>query len=539
MATTKLTPRQKMINMLYLVLTAILALNVSSEVLDAFKDVNDGIELSNKTMKIKNDGLYAEFTKQYGIDSLRAKDAYFKATQARLISKNLYTLLDEYKQQMIQEAGGIVQETGKIKRDDDIDVPTRMFVEKNGQTGRELRQKIQDARQQLLALMLDDDREKMECSFAIRIHEPTDGRTWEYARFNHVPVVAAVTEISKFQNDVLAAEGHIMESLYSSVYKESETVDQFAAKIISGSNYILQGDQYKADVMIAGYSTTLKPEVFLGSFTNQVRRDQYNGLVPMTSTNEELPLTNITPIDVRDGLGKLTMPANGTGTKKYTGVIRLPSKNGGYKLFPFEGEYEVAPKLAVASPRKMNVLYIGLDNPVDISVAGVSQNDVVASFEGSGTLIKNSDGSYKALVTTPGNAKIKISARINNTLVPMGEQVFRIKRIPDPLTTIDGNKKGGEIRPAVIQQITGVVARSDDFIYGDIQWKVLSCRVGVRKGIDYYPVDNPGPAFNQKVKDLVKGLKKGDAVFIDEILVKGPDDKTRKIAPLAFNITSQ
>src|SRR5581483_10201469 len=120
MASAKLTPRQKMINMLYLVLTAILALNVSNEVLDAFKTVNDGINLTNNTQQSKNNATYSLLGREYAIDSIKARDAYQKAGQAQFIAQKLNALLEQYKQEMIKEAGGIDPETGKIHRDDDI-----------------------------------------------------------------------------------------------------------------------------------------------------------------------------------------------------------------------------------------------------------------------------------------------------------------------------------------------------------------------------------------------------------------------------------
>ena len=194
MQNSQLTPRQKMINMLYLVLTAILALNVSSEVLDAFKNVNDGISTTNRSLQSKNSDIYSELNQQFVNDSLKAKKAFLKSKQARTVSAKLYTLLEQYKKEMIVEAGGIDAETGKIKRDDDINVPTRMFVENGGTKGKALKQQIETTRKELLDLLPAEEQAEVEKSLSLKMDEPVASSSWEFAKFNHVPVVAAVAE---------------------------------------------------------------------------------------------------------------------------------------------------------------------------------------------------------------------------------------------------------------------------------------------------------------------------------------------------------
>ena len=540
MTNVQLSPRQKMINMLYLVLTAILALNVSSEVLDAFKTVNDGIGNSNFSLQTKNSGFYSEFAQQFQHDSVRVDEAYSKAREVRELSMKFTSALEEYKKQMIAEAGGIDPETGKIKRDDDINIPTRLFVENDGKNGKALKKEIETTRQKLLGLLSADDRKEAEQSLSLKTDDANDGKAWEVAKFNQVPVVAAVTLLTKYQNDMLSAEGHVVEKLYNSVYATTEKVDKLAAKIISPSSFILQGEAYKADVMVAAYSSTQNPEVFLGQFTPAVKRDERGNLMEVISKSDMPPLANPVKVDVDGGLGKIALTGNATGNKKYTGVVRVRSNaTGEYKFFPFEGEYQVAPKVAVVSPTKMNVLYVGLDNPVDISVPGVSQSDVVAMFEGNGTLLKNPDGSYYARVSAVGKTKIKVSARVGGKLLHIGEQKFRIKNVPNPLTTVDGILQSGSANGKYVEDRNGVVATKNDFVYDTLKWKVLRYMVSIRKGIDLYREPNEGPVFSKKVKDLLKGIKKGDAVFIEQIKAKGPDGKERDIPPLAFNITAR
>lgn len=540
MATTsKMTPRQKMINMLYLVLTAILALNVSSEVLDAFKTVNDGIDLSNNSQKQSNEELYSKLNRQYNIDPKRAQDAYEKSKQVRALSKQLNDLLEKYKQQMIAESGGIDAETGKIKRDDDINVPTHIMVENNAANGKLLKQQILDTRNKMLAVLSEHERKAMEPTLALKIEEPKEeGITWEHAKFNSVPTVAAVTLLSKYQSDVLAAEGHIVERLYGNIYgQDLEMVDVMEAKIISPTNYILQGEQYNANVMVAASSSTLVPEVFIGNFTSAVKRNG-KGFEVIESKSDALPLNNAVKVENEGGMGKLSLSGSATGSKKYTGVVRVRSSSGSYKFYPFEGEYQVAQKSAVVSPQLMNVLYIGLDNPVNISVPGVAQSDVSATIS-AGTLNRKGDGTYTVKVEQPGTTKVVVKAKVNGKEMIMGEQQFRIKRIPKPASTLDGVYGTGRITATKMKSTRGVVPILNDFV-ADVRYTVVSYEVSHRSKKEAsitppYPVQ--GALFSGKAKELINRVAAGDAIFIDNIIVRGPDGKNQKIDAIAFDIT--
>jgi gliding motility-associated protein GldM len=538
-ANSKMTPRQKMINMLYLVLTAILALNVSSEVLDAFKTVNDGIDLSNSSQKQSNEALYAKLNKQYNIDPKRAQEAYEKSQQVRALSKQLNDLLEKYKQQMIAESGGIDAETGKIKRDDDVNVPTHIMVENNAANGKQLKQQILDTRNKMLALLNDKDRKSIEPTLALKIEEPKEeGVTWEHAKFNSVPTVAAVTLLSKYQSDVLAAEGHIVERLYGSINGENvEVVDVMEAKVISPSSYILQGEQYNADVMVAASSSTLIPEVFVGSFTSAVKRNGKSFEV-IESSSDAVPLTNAVKVTTEGQMGKLALSGSATGNKKYTGVVRVKSGSGSYKFYPFEGEYQVAQKSAVVSPVMMNVLYIGLDNPLNISVPGVAQSDVSASIAGAGSLSRKADGSYTADVKTPGPLKVIVKARVNGKEMVMGEQQFRVKRVPDPISTVDGVYETGKVNVSRLKAMKGVVPLLKGFEY-ETKFTVVGFDLSYNSKKDATitpPQAVQGPLFDAKCKALLNRAVAGDAIFIDNIIVRGPDGTNRKINSIAFNV---
>ncbi len=541
MSGVKLSPRQKMINMMYLVLTAILALNVSSEVLNAFKTVNDGISSSNHSLRDKNADTYSVLQKQYERDSLKAKDAFIKAQRAKVLSTQLYTLLEQYKGQMISQAGGIDAANGKIKRDDDIDIATRLFVENEGKTGKDLKHQIENTRVELLKLLSEADRAAEEKSLPLKTDDVGQGKTWEYAKFNQVPVVAAVTLLSKYQNDLLSAESHVIETLFGDIDRDKHKVDKMAAMVMSPSSFVLQGEPYRADVMVAAYSSTQHPEVFIGQFDRSIKKDELGNYAMINSASDALPLVNAQKVEVDGGSGKIVMPGNTIGNKKYSGVVRVKSPKEGYEFYPFEGEYQVAPKVAVVSPKMMNVMYVGLNNSIDVSVPGVASSDVSPILDAQGgTLIKNADGSYNAKVAIPGIAKVLVKAKVNGREVVMGEQQFRVKKVPSPVSTLDGVYEGGKISLAKMKSTRGVVPNVINFDY-PVKFVIQSYLISYRSKKDDNispPILVTGPAYTDKVRDIIdRKLQAGDDVFIDDVTVRGPAGDIRKINPMAFAVT--
>jgi gliding motility-associated protein GldM len=538
MASTKLPPRQRMINMMYLVLTAMLALNVTAEVLNAFKTVDDGIGRSNQSLATKNASLFGDFQMQMQLDAKKAEPFKLKAEESQKICKALYDQLEQYKQQVIKEAGGYGPRSGQLVSNDNIDIATRIFVEENN--GKIIKEAIQKSREQLLALPVADDKMQFISSLPLLVDEPTDGMSWEFHKFNHIPTVAAVTLLSKYQNDALAAENQLVEYFLKKIDYGVHKMDRLTAMINSPSNYIMQGLPYKANVMLTAYSSTQNPDVFIGAFTGEVKKNSSGSYEEIASKTEAPPLNNPQKTDVSNGLGQLTMPGNNVGESKYTGVIRVKDPSGnGYIFYPFEGRYQVAAKTAVVSPTMMNVLYSGLENPVSVSVPGVAQKDIDVSFDGPGAIEKKADGSYVVHVKGRGAAKVKVSARIGGSIVNMGEQDFRVKRMPDPITTLDGAYLGGSIRINDLRSTKGVVAKLVDFDY-PAHFKIDEYTATYRS-VDGTLIKETikGPLYNSTIRNIIdKRIRKGEALFLDDIYAIGPDGEKRKLTPIAFLINS-
>jgi hypothetical protein len=357
---------------------------------------------------------------------------------------------------------------------------------------------------------------------------------WEFAAFNHVPSTAAVTILSKFQNDVIASEGAVIDELFKGISAKSFKFDDLAAAVIAPSSYLMQGQKYTAQIFVAASSKGSDPEVFIGSIPAGAKKfpgtEQYE---PIESADGNV---SGTPLKVENGKGILERPATTVGEQKYSGVIRVKNPDGvGYKLYPFTGGFQVGAKSIVVSPTAMNVLYIGIDNPMKISCAGVQSQDVIASFGGDGQLTKNPDGSYIARVKTPGKTTINVSAKIDGKVQPMGSEEFRIKRIPDPIPTVGGVLRGGAESAGKLKVQTGLVALLENFEF-QARFNVVSFKVGYQKGQDYFEEPIQGTLFNDKVKNILNGLKPKQIIIFDEIKVVGPDGTQRKIPQLAFKI---
>ena len=545
MAGGKLTPRQKMINMMYLVLTALLALNVTNEVLNAFHLVNEGLQSSNGSLTSKNEDIYKAFEKQNQDDPKKAGVYYAKAKQAKEYAKVLFDSLAAYKVAVIKDAEGVIPpgeaEEGDIKRRDDIDIATRMFVEEGAgvKRGKALQKMINDTREKLLSLVDPADKANVKLSLAAPDPKPEGGEklAWEFKTFNHTPATAALTILSKFQNDDISSEGSVIEYLIKKIGATDFKFTDLAAKIIAPTSYVLSGQQYKADIFLAAFNKGVDPEIFLGPIGGfKKNADGTYDAVP--SENPLPPGYSSTPLKAEGGFGKYSAVGSGVGDKTYTGIVRVidPATHK-YKFYPFEGKYQTAPKAVVVSPTKMNVFYIGVDNPVEVSVPGVGQGDVNAVLNGAGTLKKDpaNPGSYIANVTASGKCTIDVNAKMDGKMQAMGNKEFRIKRIPDPTPSTNGGLKGGSAQPGIMKGQSGIAAKLDNFDF-DAKFKVISFRMYYSSKGEIYYDDAQGPVFTAKMKGYIDRCRAKDIIIIDDIKAVGPDGQPRKLGQVTFTI---
>lgn len=540
MAGGKQNARQKMINMMYLVLTALLALNVAKEVLNAFVVINMGLLKQKESIDAKNTAMLNQFNNQLLWDTANQRLKYL-SQQAVYIQK----IADEFSKEVEQmkvdlvvkvddvdanKALEVIKDPMQVKRMDDYDGPTRFFGtdEAPGTTGKanELKTKISGFRENCLQVVdqvLNSRSDKSKNELAkkdimlkldlLLTNDPANNKeypTWEMQYFYRLPLVAALTELTKWENFVKGAELDMLTFLWEDLNAQIYKFDQIKVAVIPKSNFVTSGSNFEADVFLAAYSSS-------GSNPPTI---VYGTGVDSNSLNVTGGVT-LSPENIKNGVAKISIPVSGQGERTFAGTLQLSDPSGNIKKLPFSTKYNVAPPTATVSPTNMNVFYYGLPNPVSISVPGVASNNILVS--GEGCTITGTNGKY---VATPnqqnGNAYINVSARMEDgTTKSMGRYDFRIKRVPNPEIKW-GRKEEGEPMPKseTNQALIPFIPNFEFPVYPVITKYDL--QVIDKSGIIISKTDISGNQIPQNYQSQLKSLNRGVRVNFNNIKVTVP-----------------
>ncbi|MGE0636290.1 MAG: gliding motility protein GldM [Bacteroidia bacterium] len=535
MAGGKETPRQKMIAMMYLVLTAILALNVSKEVIEAFVTVNTSLEATAGNFDEKNGMLYADFDQAKSVDPKKVTAYWEKANRAKELSSELNEYIRKLKVELIAATEGIsIAEADTIhldyvKKQDDFDRPTNILVgnTEDGSNGkaRELKIKLNEYREAMLALVPEKERKNLNLGFETPDRTKKDGtKTWETNQFYNSPLVASVAILSKFQSDVKNAEFDVVNTLYKSFTKEDFPFDTIAAKVLTESNYVMLGDEYKANVFVAAFSTTKNPEIVLGKLNNDG--------TALVSESGSVPAVN--------GMGEYVVRASKEGIFNYEGMVKMTSPSGQQKLYPFKSEYIVARPSMVVSPTAMNVFYMGVDNPVSISVPGVAAENVVATVTGGNQLVKNGNGTYtmKIQKNSPMEVDVNVSAKMSNgETKSMGKMNFRVKRLPKPYARFGEITTSGRMQKGTVDAQLGLVVSYDPSFLFNIVATTKSFDIVLIQGRDVFTHHQEGSGkFTEETERFVKKAKRGDRLIFENIKAKDVNDVVHDLSPISITV---
>ncbi len=540
MAHGKETPRQKMIGMMYLVLTALLALNVSKEAVEAFKRVDEGLVKTTANFMQKNNVVYADFESKALANPAKAGPWVKVARSVRERSNELYEYIQSLKVEIVETAGdldAIVDghvETEKIKRIDDTNIPSEILIGSNN-NGKafDLKAAIIDYREFLLEQVGEGHPnvtagiENSLLTNDVKEHDQTV--LWEYHNFHTLPLVAVITILSKIQNDVRNAEADALDFFFSQIGAADIRVNKLVPTVI-GSNHITSGSNYEAKVFIAAMDSTQKPEIQVGKYETITAA---NGSKEYKMIGDYETLT----IDER-GMGIYKKKTSSLGEKKWGGLIKVKAPDGSKIAYPFEGSYMVAAPNVVVSPTAMNVFYVGVDNPVNISVPGIGDSQIRASMTNgkiSRGKTKRFRGNFIVRPRKPGvEAKVTVTANVGGKAKTMGSVKFRVKNVPDPVAKVAGSK-GGDISKAILSAQRGVVAELENFDF-DLSFRVTGFRVSITDKGYTIDEDSGNNLFTSAQKALLKRLKRNQTAYISEIKAVGPDGKTRKLPPLVFKV---
>ncbi|TLX70961.1 gliding motility protein GldM [Labilibacter sediminis] len=508
------TPRQKMIGMMYLFLTAMLALNVSGELLQAFITMDKGFIQSRETVERKNEVLYDQFRTAHSNNPGKAGDEWREANKIKTAADSLVNHIEDLKIILAHKSSGPEATPNDYVGDNQDIAPQVMITEKAGARSKELKKLISEYKELLLSyLNQEDPADTAFISGFTNIFDTSDEKgekdvvkSWESTKFEHVPLSASMAMLSKIQGDVRNAEADIVASLYSDIDKESYKFTDMMSVVKPYKTTILEGETYKAELYMAAYDPNIIPKIHV------------NGK----------PVRNI-----EQGKGILEMPKMSVGEHSWKGIIEMPSPDGSEDVpYEIEGIFQVVKPSAVISPIKMNVFYEGVENPVAISAPGVASKDLKVTMTN-----VNKKPSKGIFIVTPraGTAGkesvVKVTAEIGGRQKVMGVQNFRIKRVPDPVPEVAG-KSGGKIAKNLLMAQSAVFAEMKDFDF-ELEYTVTRFNVSVLK--NGYIVDEPSKSnrFTKEQKELIKNMPRGSKVSIEDIRAKGPSG-TRNLGTMTF-----
>ncbi len=498
-------PRQLMVNLMYLVLTVMLALNVSAEVLNAFLTMDKSIGESSRIVGDSNAQLFGAIEQQADAYSQFAPFKT-KANEAQILVKTFYEYVGELRSELIETSGGLDENNEPVSKKRK-EPTTRLFV--NEGRGDELESKIIDIRRRLLDLVEDgNEKALLEKILPLEL-EPipadSDKNNWAQFTFQQMPVAAVLPILSKFQNDAKIAESAILNYFYSKVQGEKVVFDQYAAVISADKSYVIKGESLSSEIFLSAFSTT--------------------------ADNVTIKV-NGREIDVRDGKALFNIRPNEIGSQSFTAEVSMTNPiTKEVKTYTKKFNYEVGERSVTASSDKMNVFYLGVDNPFSVSAAGVASKDVnVSSNDVRMEKIRN--GKFNVKPKRTGTATITVSG---GGLEPTTFE-YRVKKIPDPVIRL-GRKGQNSMKPNEIKAFEGLIALLENFDF-EARCNVVGFEITrlPKKG-DASVVRNQGGRFKSEAKNLLSKATFGDTFFFDQIRVKCPgDDVTRKINGLSIKI---
>ena len=498
-------PRQKMINIMYLVLTALLAINISAEILNAFKTINESLEKTNSAVNASTTQILASLTQKLNDPATRDRASVWKpkADQVSSYAKETFDYLENLKKEIITASS----KGGKLKEDEQ-NATTRILV-KEGK-GKQLYELLKRYKENVLKT---DEKINTQFvnSFAVNLDPPksqnSNKKTWEEAYFYMAPAVGVLSILSKFQNDVRTSENKVVTFCHEQVGKVEVVFDSYAAIVGQNSNYLMPGQKIEIKAGIGAFSKEAKPTINIGGATVPIGEEGF--------ALKELDAGSV---------GPHTIPVTISYTNQNTGQQERKE---------VKVEYMVGQSNASVGLDKMNVLYIGVPNPVSVAASGGGDDKVkVSVVGGGGSLVKKGPGKYDAFVSTVTD-DCKINIEVDGKPSSFN---FRVRTIPEAQAFIGGQPSGANINAGSFRAQGGVGAGIKNFPF-ELEYDVLSFTFTCDTDDDIVSIPNQGAAFSSQVRAAINQyVQAGRMVTIDDIRVKGPDGRTNKAPSLVYYI---
>ncbi len=535
MAGGKETPRQKMIGMMYLVLTALLAMNVSKQILQGYLSVNESLVKSKQNLTENNSRVTKAFEASIG-GNAAAKPYYEKALEAQKLIQEVDKYISELRAKIVAHTEPTALENEKIAdtlnlrrmdKIDDYDMPSHMLglgepktPEKGPFTAYELRMKMTGLHDKLVAMVdamqkdpktkfLEDDYQGIKKKFASI--KPTDSNreedgvkfNWEMDNFYHLPLAAVYTNLNKFQTDLKNVEAEVLQVFSGASGKLAIKFDAIKARVVAPSSYIAAGQPYEANIFLAASSSKLAAgdmEILIGVDSAAAA----NGAKGSSS------------VPVVGGEGLYSVGTGGEGDQEYKGVIKYKNPDGSFKYYPFSGAYKVAKSAASVSADQMNVFYAGVPNPVTAAAAGISPQDISVNATGAGVRVTpKGAGKYEFNFSGTGECMVSVSAKTKDGVKSQGPPIkFRVKPLPKPELKIGGKFAPQEMKKGELGMVSGLGAGANGFDF-QANFVVLSYEVtGKAKG-KLMQESGTGNNLSGAAASILKGADVGSKIYID------------------------
>ncbi|QHI36948.1 hypothetical protein IMCC3317_23190 [Kordia antarctica] len=520
MAGGKLSARQKMINLMYLVFIAMMAMNMSKEVLSAFGLMEAKFADANEATIDRNDRLLLELKTKAAENPKEFKSPAAKAQQVKIASDNLYAYLETLKVELLREGGYEVDETGKLPFEemDKTDILDEAWFtgDRLTTTGQEVMAKIEEYKVKIQTILATDESyrgraEAFEKTFSTDKVENNDGKEIDWLAYNYqgFPAIASYTKLTAMQNDIKVNEANMFSLFLGNIVTDATTLNNYQAIILADKSAFFAGEKFQGKVVIGKYAN-----------------------VPPTKLVVQGSEINLSESIDESGAATLDFNVGNVGEHEIKGEFTFIENNKELKI-PITGNYVVVPKpnSATISADKMNVVYRGVDNPMTISFAGVSDNKVTANAAG---LTKMSgSGKYNMKPQSGTSVTINVTAKLDDGSSTGDKATFRIKEIPAPTGYFRGVAGSTKMSKSGVAKGT-VQAKLDDFDF-DLPLRVTQFDFKV-PGQPTITVN--GSKLDSRAQNALNRAKRGQTVQILNIKAKSSGPLIKRVAPVIIEITN-
>ena len=500
------SPRQKMINLMYIVLLAMLALNVSNEVLKGFDLVGASLNRSTDNVVKENEAAYADLAEQLKANPAKVRPWYDRAMAVKRMSDSLYNFTEQLRWAIAREADGADGNPDAIRNKEDLEAAGRVMLAPVRGQGKALFNSVNSFRDRILSHVTDPrQRAIIASNLSTEVPRKADymGRNWESYMFEEMPAIAAITMLSKLQGDVRKAENEVLHTLISNIDLKDIRVNELNAYVLPEATTLLPGETFSSRIFMAAVDTTQRPEIYVNG--RRIAAD-----------------------------GRYSFRVGGPGQYAFSGYILMPNAAGDIIRREFTQRYNVIapPTGATVAADLMNVLYAGFENPVSVSASGIAPDKISVSMTG-GSLTARGEGKYIARPTAVGSdVTFTVTGEVNGRRQTMGQYTFKVRKLPDPTAFVamgDERFRGGRLAKSKLLGAQGISAAIDDGLL-NISFKVLGFETVFFDNMgNAVPEISNGANFTDRQREMFRRLPRGRRFYISRVKAIGPDGIERNL----------